>query len=235
MKLLTSTATVLMSLSILATSSPAFAQTAYAKTNHANSSKKSAQIAAAPAPAPQPAPAPAPKVVTVQPGDYLEKVAQSNDTTSLRMFYANSDIANPDLIFPDEHLHVPTADEALTPRDVPVNQTIAAPAPVEASSATAPQPVAYRAPAPAPVANYAPSDGSVWDSIAACEAGGNWAISTGNGFYGGLQFTLSSWNAVGGSGYPNEASREEQISRGQMLQARQGWGAWPACSAKLGL
>mgnify|MGYP006373783203 FL=1 len=84
-------------------------------------------------------------------------------------------------------------------------------------------------------ANYAPSDGSVWDQLAACEAGGNWAINTGNGYYGGLQFSLSSWRGVGGSGLPSEASREEQISRGQMLQARSGWGAWPACSARLGL
>lgn len=77
--------------------------------------------------------------------------------------------------------------------------------------------------------------GSVWDSIASCESGGNWAINTGNGFYGGLQFTLSSWQAVGGSGYPNEASREEQIERAQILQSMQGWGAWPVCAAKAGL
>jgi hypothetical protein len=99
----------------------------------------------------------------------------------------------------------------------------------------------YLTPAPAPSYSYTPSSapavagGSVWDSLAACESGGNWAINTGNGFYGGLQFTLSSWQAVGGSGYPNQASREEQIMRGQMLQARGGWGNWPACSAKLGL
>lgn len=82
--------------------------------------------------------------------------------------------------------------------------------------------------------NYA-SGNTVWDRLAECESGGNWAINTGNGYYGGLQFTLSSWSAVGGSGYPHQASREEQILRGQRLQALQGWGAWPACSAKLGL
>jgi len=79
------------------------------------------------------------------------------------------------------------------------------------------------------------SRGSIWDSLAQCESGGNWAIATGNGFYGGLQFTLQSWQAVGGSGMPNQASREEQIARGQALQAIQGWGAWPGCAAKLGL
>jgi hypothetical protein len=77
--------------------------------------------------------------------------------------------------------------------------------------------------------------GSVWHQLAECESGGDWSISTGNGFYGGLQFTLSSWQAVGGSGLPNHASPSEQIARGQRLQAIQGWGAWPACASKLGL
>jgi Transglycosylase-like domain len=79
-----------------------------------------------------------------------------------------------------------------------------------------------------------PSD-SVWDQLAECESGGNWSINTGNGYYGGLQFSESSWHAVGGSGLPHQHSREEQIKRGEMLQAQQGWGAWPSCSAKLGL
>jgi hypothetical protein len=78
-------------------------------------------------------------------------------------------------------------------------------------------------------------DDSVWDRLAECESGGDWSINTGNGYYGGLQFSLSSWEAVGGSGYPHEASREEQIKRGKMLQERQGWGAWPHCAAELGL
>jgi hypothetical protein len=82
--------------------------------------------------------------------------------------------------------------------------------------------------------NYA-DGGTVWDRLAQCESGGNWAINTGNGYYGGLQFSLSSWRAVGGSGYPHQASRETQIAMGQRLQAAQGWGAWPSCSAQLGL
>ena len=87
-----------------------------------------------------------------------------------------------------------------------------------------------------PQSSSAPAVGyGVWDQLAQCESGGNWSIATGNGFYGGLQFTLQSWQAVGGTGMPNQASREEQISRGQALQAIQGWGAWPGCSAKLGL
>lgn len=79
------------------------------------------------------------------------------------------------------------------------------------------------------------SSGSVWDKIAQCESGGNWSISTGNGFYGGLQFTLSTWHAYGGSGMPNHASRNQQIAIGKKVQAGQGWGAWPACTAKLGI
>jgi LysM repeat protein len=178
------------------------------------------QVAVAPEPkSPPPAPAPQ-QIVTVQPGEYLEKLANNNQTTALRLFYANTDIVNPDLIYPDQKLRIPSADEALTPREVPVNKQVPVPTAAESTKAAA---------------NYAPSDGSVWDRLAACESGGNWAINTGNGFYGGLQFTLSSWQSVGGSGYPNEASREEQISRGQMLQSRSGWGNWPACSAKLGL
>jgi Transglycosylase-like domain len=76
---------------------------------------------------------------------------------------------------------------------------------------------------------------TVWDRLAECESGGNWHISTGNGYFGGLQFSLSAWRAVGGTGYPHQASREEQISRAERLLDLQGWGAWPACSRRLGL
>ena len=78
-------------------------------------------------------------------------------------------------------------------------------------------------------------DGATWDALAQCESGGNWAINTGNGFYGGLQFTQQSWNGVGMSGSPATATRAQQIEAGERLLAIQGWGAWPACSAKLGL
>jgi hypothetical protein len=76
---------------------------------------------------------------------------------------------------------------------------------------------------------------SAWDQLAQCESGGNWSINTGNGFYGGLQFTMSTWHAFGGSGSPSNASREEQISVAQRVQAAQGWGAWPVCSKKAGV
>ena len=90
-------------------------------------------------------------------------------------------------------------------------------------------------PKPEPSSAPAVSDGSVWDRLAQCEAGGNWYINTGNGYYGGLQFSASSWRAVGGTGLPHENSRETQIQMGERLQAEQGWGAWPSCSSKLGL
>ena len=80
------------------------------------------------------------------------------------------------------------------------------------------------------------SGNTVWDRLAQCEAGGNWHINTGNGYYGGLQFNLGTWRANGGSGYPHQASREEQIRVATRVRdASGGYGAWPACAAKLGL
>ena len=78
----------------------------------------------------------------------------------------------------------------------------------------------------------------VWDNLAQCESGGNWHINTANGFSGGLQFAQTSWNAVRGNEFaptPHQATREQQITAGERLQAVQGWGAWPACSAQLRL
>lgn len=74
---------------------------------------------------------------------------------------------------------------------------------------------------------------SVWDQLAMCEASGNWSANTGNGFYGGLQFTLSTWRAFGGSGMPQNASRVEQIRVAQAVLKGQGWSAWPVCSKKI--
>ena len=76
---------------------------------------------------------------------------------------------------------------------------------------------------------------STWDALAQCESGGNWSINTGNGFSGGLQFTASTWSAYGGTGSPQNASREQQIAVAERVQASQGWGAWPSCSSQLGL
>lgn len=87
--------------------------------------------------------------------------------------------------------------------------------------------------APATSANAAPLE--AWDALAQCESGGNWSINTGNGYHGGLQFSQSSWNAAGGSGSPAAASKAEQIRVAENLLQMQGWGAWPSCTAQLGL
>jgi resuscitation-promoting factor RpfA len=74
-----------------------------------------------------------------------------------------------------------------------------------------------------------------WDRLAKCESGGNWSISTGNGYYGGLQFSKATWKAYGGSGMPHKASRAQQIKVAERVLKAQGWRAWPACSRKLGM
>ena len=77
-----------------------------------------------------------------------------------------------------------------------------------------------------------------WDRIAACESGGRWHIATGNGYYGGLQFTASTWRGFGGLRYASSAHRAtrlQQIRIAERVLARQGWGAWPVCSRKAGL
>ncbi|MFE1592561.1 transglycosylase family protein [Nocardia sp. NPDC058705] len=81
-------------------------------------------------------------------------------------------------------------------------------------------------------------DGAVWDALAQCESTGNWAINTGNGYYGGIQFDESTWARQGGLKYAPRAdlaTREEQIAIAEVTRARQGWGAWPACTGRLGL
>jgi len=71
-----------------------------------------------------------------------------------------------------------------------------------------------------------------WDAVAACESGGNWAINTGNGYYGGLQFALGTWHGNGGSGMPHNASRGEQIRVAENVLQTQGIGAWPVCGQR---
>ncbi|MET7453569.1 transglycosylase family protein [Streptomyces sp. NPDC005574] len=83
----------------------------------------------------------------------------------------------------------------------------------------------------------AAADGGVWDRIAQCESGGNWHIDTGNGYYGGLQFSAGTWRAYGGTAYAptaDGASKPQQISVAAKVQRAQGWGAWPTCSARAG-
>ncbi|MCP3936912.1 MAG: transglycosylase family protein [Actinomycetia bacterium] len=74
----------------------------------------------------------------------------------------------------------------------------------------------------------------MWDTLAHCESSGRWSANTNNGYYGGIQFTAASWEWVGGSGLPHQASREEQIYRGALLWDIQTWAAWPGCTRKYG-
>ena len=81
------------------------------------------------------------------------------------------------------------------------------------------------------------SNGGIWDALSQCEAGGNWAINTGNGYFGGVQFDQNTWERQGGLRYAARAdlaTREEQIAIAEVTRARQGWGAWPVCSGRVG-
>jgi resuscitation-promoting factor RpfE len=131
----------------------------------------------------------------------------------------------------------PVADAAPAPADLPpAPDAPPAPAPAPAPEAPAPAP---EAPAPAdaaPAPEEAPAPKKAysvnWDAIAGCESGGNWGISTGNGYSGGLQFTPSTWRSNGGSGSPNGASRDEQIRVAENVLHSQGIGAWPVCGRR---
>lgn len=97
---------------------------------------------------------------------------------------------------------------------------------------------ATAAAAPAPSRATSIPSGSVWDRLAQCESGGNWAINTGNGFYGGIQFDAGTWTGYGGQAFAARAdlaTREQQIEIATRTQAKQGWGAWPACARQIGL
>jgi LysM repeat protein len=166
-------------------------------------------------------------IVTVKRGDTLIKIAKKHKTTYPKLFDANKQIKKVDLIYPGDKIRIPNKNEKLKHRVL---------------SAVASMKKHNTYSAPANHINYIKSSAptiyignTVWDRIAQCESGGNWSINTGNGYYGGLQFTLSSWRGVGGTGYPNQASRLEQIKRAQILQSRSGWGNWPACTARLGI
>ncbi|MHA3019710.1 transglycosylase family protein [Mycobacterium sp. BMJ-28] len=81
------------------------------------------------------------------------------------------------------------------------------------------------------------SNGRAWDAVAQCESGGNWAINSGNGYFGGVQFDQNTWERQGGLRYAQRAdlaTREEQIAIAEVTRARQGWGAWPVCSGRVG-
>ena len=84
--------------------------------------------------------------------------------------------------------------------------------------------------------NASAATASQWDAVAQCESGGNWSINTGNGYYGGLQFSASTWAAYGGTAYAStadQASKSQQITIAEKVLAGQGKGAWPVCGTGL--
>lgn len=178
-------------------------------------------------------------MVSVQSGDTLAQIAAAHDTTYVQVFNANEHIAHPDVINAGDNVRIPAPDEQLPDR---FSQLQAA------QVAVVPQSVAYAQPAPTqqyvaqvseqPAAAPVATNGSVWDTIAQCESGGNWNINTGNGYSGGLQFAPGTWSGHGGGEYASSAAnatREQQIAVAERVQQSQGWGAWPACSSKAGL
>jgi LysM repeat protein len=166
---------------------------------------------------------------TVKSGDTLGSIARSHGLGSWQSLYqANSSvIRNPNLIFPGQRLVLSGGGSATHQ----VQRSSATTHHSTTSSSSHRSSQSSSAPQQSNVA----AGGTVWDRLAQCESGGNWSINTGNGFYGGLQFTQSSWHAAGGSGSPQNASRAEQIRAAERLQQMQGWGAWPTCSQKVGL
>jgi hypothetical protein len=136
---------------------------------------------------------------------------------------------------------------ALSGRDVPLTFSLA-----RLTPANPPEPIVETIPeeaptahmeatlyaVPRPVVTVMASGSTVWDRLAMCEASGNWAANTGNGYYGGLQFSLGTWRQYGGgeySDYPHLATRAQQIAVAQRLHAARGFQPWPSCRVKLGL
>lgn len=178
---------------------------------------------------------------TVRPGDSLSKIARHfyHNPNRWPLLWRENHIHNPNLIRIGMRLHLP--------RNHPISTHLMARAMAAIPKPPPPPPVVVATQAPAsstpaaPASNPAPApvavttDGVNWDAIAQCESGGNWAINTGNGYTGGLQFTQGTWDAYGGGQYAasaNQASRSAQIAVAQRVLAGQGIGAWPVCGAR---
>ncbi len=115
--------------------------------------------------------------------------------------------------------------------------TTTVPAPPPTTTVPAPPPTTVPAP---PTATTVPPTattpaGGVWAELRQCESGGNYQDDTGNGYYGAYQFSLQTWVGIGYTGLPSDAPPAVQDRAARQLQARSGWGQWPACAAKLGL
>ncbi len=171
---------------------------------------------------------------TVRPGDTLSDIARQEYGSRAdwpALWWTNRhQISNPDAIAAGQKLRLSTwhPDKAWVRR-----AAMAAAGPALAAPSSSQSPSSLPVAATSSYPSY--SGGGVnWDAIAACESGGNWGTSTGNGFSGGLQFSQGTWDAYGGGQYSSTAagaSRSQQISVAQRVLAGQGIGAWPVCGA----
>ena len=169
-----------------------------------------------------------PASYTVQQGDTLSVIAAhayGNAADWPAVWWANRhQVPNPNVIAAGQRLQLPASGQ------VPTLMARAAQAAIPARSAAS----APAAAAPVSTAAPASSGGANWSAIAACESGGNWSANTGNGFYGGLQFSEQTWLGYGGGQYAssaNLATAAQQIAVAERVLAGQGIGAWPVCGA----
>jgi LysM repeat protein len=185
-----------------------------------------------------PAAAHGPGSYIVRPGDTLSQIASRAYGSAAdwpAIWWANRrQVPDPDLITAGERLALPGSHRVppWLARAALAATAAARPAPAAAAPAAPAVPAASaQASRPAP----ASAGGVNWSAIAACESGGNWAANTGNGFYGGLQFTEQTWLGYGGGQYApsaNLATPAQQIAVAQRVLAGQGIGAWPVCGAR---
>jgi len=170
---------------------------------------------------------------TVKPGDTLSEIARhvyGSRADWPALWWTNRHkVANPDAIVAGQRLRLSTWH----PRKAWIERAARSASTPPAPAASAQQPSSL----PVVTSSYPSySGGGVnWDAIAACESGGNWGTSTGNGFSGGLQFSQGTWDAYGGGSYASTAagaSRSQQIAVAQRVLAGQGIGAWPVCGAR---
>ena len=173
---------------------------------------------------------------TVQRGDSLSAIAARTYGKAAdwpAVWWANRhQVANPNQIAAGQRLRLPASGQV--PAWMAHAAGAAFPAPSRASAAASVSQASPPAAAPVSTAAPASSGGANWSAIAACESGGNWSANTGNGFYGGLQFTEQTWLSYGGGRYAssaNLATKAQQIAVAERVLAGQGIGAWPACGA----
>jgi LysM repeat protein len=170
----------------------------------------------------------------VRPGDTLSDIANhelgsASDWPAL--WWANRhEVPNPSLITAGQRLRLP--DQHQVRSWLARAAAAATPAPAQSEPATTSE--STSAPAATSPSSLPSASGANWAAIAACESGGNWSDNTGNGFYGGLQFSQGTWDAYGGGQYAasaNGASEGQQIAVAERVLAGQGIGAWPVCGA----